>query len=376
MRNRHSFRCLLFGLSCLAWGSPNLAAAPPMALPAGIRMVELAGTDAAGPVAIDRGGTRVAYLGRGLRIRDLAGVEQAVSTELPTQLAWSADGATLAAAFEAEGKARLRLFDAKGRPGAEVDLPGRVTGLQARNDGTWLVLTVELEPFRFGTRMAQVLHQWDGRGRPKAQVLNGSTLMPKVAESLKDQLPRILGLALSPLQDEILYYRLYNPPALASQLRLVLHHLDTGQTRVLAEVAMEAGGACFSGRGDCILYGDGVMASQLADPWGDETLATLPVPGRRVAMSPSGRTLLLDGQLFRDGRLLVSFPAETRGFFTGKGEALLLAEGGRLHWVSGLPEDAAPPLGAADAARLRELRKWLSEGLVSAEDYRTRRPAP
>lgn len=340
-------------------------------LPSGVQVRSLGGLDATGPVAVDRAGTRVALIEQGLRIQALdSGVRFPASEANPTQLGWSVDGSTLAAAFEGKGSCALRLYTVKGEPRGGCSIPGRICGLHWRRDGTLLALAVEMEPMRFGIRMAQVLHEWDGKGLPTASVLNENIMMPRVAQRVELMLPRLLGFELSPLEDEILYHRLYTPPALEPRLRLMLYHLGSGHTRVLATVGLAAHGARFSEAGDRILYGDGEVASHQVDPWGGRAEVTVPLPGRQVDQSPSGRLLFLDGQLFKDGRRLVQFLGPTRGFFGGEGGELFLVQGSHLYLMSGLPDGAVVPLREAELTRLRALRKWLSEGLITSEDYR------
>lgn len=340
-------------------------------LPAGVRVAELASLDANGPFAVDTMGSRLAYVDHGLKILEVgSGLVRSVSKAVPIQLAWSSADGALIGAFEREGKSALRIFNAMGDLTAETAIPGRISGLRVRLDGTVLILAIELDVMKFGTRLAQVLHRWDGRNAPTAKVLNESTMMPGVAQRLGAALPRFLGFDLSPLQDEILYYRLNAPPALDFNLRLMLYHVDSGRGRSLATLGLETGGACFSGTGDRILYGDGVKESQVLDPWGGQVLATFPVPGKRVSMSPSGHILLLDGRLYRNGELMMRIQADSRCIFPRKGGTCFVAHGNHLYGISGLADEPSSPLGEAEAARRRELRKWLSEGLISSEDYR------
>jgi hypothetical protein len=79
---------------------------------------------------------------------------------------------------------------------------------------------------------------------------------------------------------------------------------------------------------------------------------------------------LLDGHLYREGREIASFPAESVGVFASRGGQMALRYGGRLYLVMNLPEEPGAPPDPAVAARLRQLHKWLSEGLISAQDYR------
>lgn len=346
-------------------------------LPAGTQVLELLGVDEGRPVAIDPTGMRVAYVDKALRIKELSSaVGIKVARDLPTHLAWSTDGTRLAAAFEREGRAQIRLFAAGGEALGETSLPGRITGLQWRRDGILLIGTVEFEAFRFGANYDQMLHQWSGKDAPVAQRLGGGSLMPNVAVRVKDSLPELLGFALSPLEDEVLCYRFHNPPAIGWQLRLHLFHLKTGKSRVLGEVDFRARGAGFDGNGQSLLYGDGTAACRLLDPWRDRVMATFPVPGRRVALAPSSRTVVLDGQIFQDGAKVASLPADCRPLFAGQSGAFFVVHQGRLYHLTGFPVDPFTATPDKEQARLRELRAWLSEGLIDAKDYHQQAEAP
>lgn len=334
-------------------------------LPAGARLVRVAQVDPGGVVAVDRGGWRVAYQDGGVRIRNLAtGRVHEATPRTPLQLAWSTDGTTLAAAFEEHGNGLLQRYDVQGHLRGQASVSGRICGLQWRPDGTLLALGLDVQHFRFGTRLVQVLYLWTGTGEPRARTLGEDTLMPGVAARVEASLPGELAFAVSPLGDELLYTRLDCPPALSPRLRLELYHLDLGRERTLAEVPLGAGAAEFSGIGDRIVYGDGTLC-WVVDPWSGRTLASYSGPGREVAVSASGRWLLLDGVLRHDGRPVDTFPAGAWGIFPCPGLGFVVV-GTDLYRLSGLSEDPVPALGA----RVRELRRWLDGGLITAEDYR------
>jgi hypothetical protein len=106
------------------------------------------------------------------------------------------------------------------------------------------------------------------------------------------------------------------------------------------------------------------------DPWGDRVLRTIPTPGREIAVSSGGRYLMLDGTLYREGARTVSFPEICKGLFSNTGGRLAMECDSRLYIISGLEEDLPAQLESGENARLKELKKWLSEGLITFQDYR------
>lgn len=356
---------------------PFLAAAPaqalplPMAgaLPAGACLTEVGKIEPHTPFAVNPSGTVIAFQKQGLRLRELAsGSEQHLHPGLPSALGWTPDGRTLAAAFIEGEKTTLRLF-AEGKFKAETKVQGRVSGLAWQSEGSLLALVIRHETFRFGTRLTEVLARWDGKSEPDETTLCDTTMVPGTAAKWGASFGRSLTFALSPLQDEILYARLHNPPAYDPHIKVMLRHLDSGQERLIAEVSLLSGGGRFNGRGDRVLVGDGLRTSRGMDPWESKDLYTLPVAGGRIALSYSGRTSLLDGKLYREGDLIATFPEDSQGVFSPSGDSLWIAQGGRLYRVSGLADDPGLSLSAGARDRLRQWRKWLSEGLITHAEY-------
>jgi hypothetical protein len=324
-----------------------------------------------GTLAVASDGTRLATTGcGGLRILDLASGKAVVRQgPAPDRLAWSPDGRCLAAAVAEDGGSLLLRLDPKGQGRAQVHVKGRISCLRWRNDEDLLAMALETDRYRFGTRLVQRLWVWGGQGVPDSRLLDESPLMPGTAARRGAAVPDLLAFAVSPLGDEIAYTRLVNPPALPSRLRLELFPLDAGKERDLADLDLARDGVAFSASGSFLLYGDGTACREL-DPWGDRTLATYPLPGRQVAVSPSGRYRLLDGQLYAGNRRLAAFPPTVQAFFPRVPGCVFLREGGHLYRLSGLPDGPEPALAAGTRDRLRRLRRWRAEALISAEDYR------
>jgi hypothetical protein len=338
-------------------------------LPVGLRAVEVAVGEPETPFAVHPSGERIAFLNHGLRLKELdSGTERVLHPTSPNALAWAPDGKVLAAASVQNEKTTLRLFF-EGEVKAETQIQGRVNGLAWSAGPNLLAFGIRLEAFRFGTRLTEVLFRWDGKAAPTETVLCDTTMIPATAAKWSGTFQRTLAFALSPLQDEILYSCLHNPPAYDPRIKIMLHHLAGGQERLIAEASLDSGGAVFNGHGNRVLVGDGLAKSRLLDPWEGKELYTLPVAGRRAALSASGRYSLLDGKLYREGVLLASFPGDCVGSFSPLGGSLFLAQAGRLYRLSGLVEDTCLPLERESVTRLQKWRKWLSEGLVTSVDY-------
>jgi hypothetical protein len=79
---------------------------------------------------------------------------------------------------------------------------------------------------------------------------------------------------------------------------------------------------------------------------------------------------MLDGTLYREGARTVSFPEICKGLFSNTGGRLAMECDSRLYIISGLEEDLPAQLESGENARLKELKKWLSEGLITFQDYR------
>lgn len=359
----------LLGLLLLALtGCAHLPTSAP--LPPGITVTAVTRIDRGAPFVWAPGGERIALGRGGLRLLDLAGgTELKIWDESPVDLAWSPDGSRLAAAFPREGKTTLRLFDpANGAVMAEAVVAGRVSGLGWGGAGELLAAAVDITTYSFGGNFRQLLYRWSGTDSPVAATLAETTVKPLTLRQWGEALYRVFHLTVSPAGDELIYTRLHDPPALLPYLQVVLRHQATGAEREVATVGLESGGALFIG--DVVVYGDGRGGIRRVDPWQVRELASFPAPGVNLAISPGGSHLLADGRLYRDGNELAVFPAESSGLFAPRGDRLLVRNGSTLFLLAGLPADEAAPPGMAVRERLLLLRKWRSQGLISADEYR------
>jgi hypothetical protein len=361
--------CLLFA------GAAGCAHLPVTGtLPDKARVTEVTRVNAGAPFMLDPQGKLLAFGFGGLAIREIGSDEgRLVDAEEPAALAWASDGTRLAASFPHGEESTIRLYDRQGGVQQEVRLAGRVTSLAWRSAKEILAFAIQRQAFRFGGRMAEILYRWDGMSKPTATHLFDTTVMPATLRKWGDVLERPLTFTLSPLNDEILYARLRDPPVYSPYLQIILRNLESGTDREVANVSLRSAGGVFSSDGERMIYGDGESESRVLDPWGNRLIAILPSSGEAIALSPSGRFLLLDGHLYRDGKEIAAFPAASVGTFSADGEKLMVRYGEHLYLISGLSEELPAPADPEAAGMLRQLRKWLSEGLINAKEYQSTR---
>jgi hypothetical protein len=287
----------------------------------------------------------------------------------PTALGWSSDGSRLGAAFPREGGTNLSILTRKGNVLAEAFIPGRVTSMGWVSPTELVALGVQIREFSFGGDVIATLYRWDGTAPPQGTVLHDMTVKPLTIRQWGERIITSITMNLSPDGDEIVYTRLHDPPAFTPYLRIVLRHLESGAEQELASVDLTSAGARYVGTGDRIVYGDGFAITRVLDSRQEGVFRTFPVPGKELAASPAGTFLLLDGHLYQGGEEIATFPPTARGCFASGG-ALYVSHDERLYLVMGLTELVPPPLPPADAERLRILRKWRSDGLISDREYR------
>lgn len=341
------------------------------ALPPGAAVADIGGCDVHAPFALDAKGEKIAFADGGLRVHAVgSGRSRLISQDPPCALAWSPDGRRIAAAFCRDNVGSLRIYGVEGDLLAEVGIPGQVSSLAWRSMTEILAIDVRITQYSFGANLAEIILQWDGTGEPKELASVDSTLKPSTMKHWQDVFMRRLTLKLSPQRDEILYASVKDPPAFAPYLRIVLHNLESGRGREIAKLPLDSGGGVFFGGGEAVLLGDGESGSRVLDPWGDRELRTVPTPGREMAVSSGGRYMMLDGTLYREGARTASFPDSCKGLFSNTNGRLAMECDSRLYIISGLEEDTPAQLDSGADARQKELKKWLSEGLITFQDYR------
>lgn len=325
--------------------------------------------DPGAPVALDPS-NRLFALGRdGLRHLDRStGKETILSNANPTALAWNPAGTRLAAAVPQGSVSRLVLYEAEGKEAARTEVAGSVCAISWLSADELLFAAIETKPYTFGTDRREVLYRWDGSGTPVATLLGTTTVKPLTRSRWPWIVRSGLQLAVSPIGDEVLFTRFFDPPAFQPYFRIILRHPVTGAEREIASISLDGGKAIFADA-DSVLYGDGVEVTRLVDPWESREIASYPLPGRTLTVS--GHRMAIDGRLYESNEEIAAFPASSAIGFTQEGTGLLILRDDTVYLLDGLPgQPKTPQLPAEARQKLLQLRQWRSEGLITPGEYR------
>jgi hypothetical protein len=358
-------------------------------IPEDFEVKTIAKVDADAPFAVNRSGGFAAVYDDALETIAPEGTISKIAEGAVIALCFSPSGDRLAAAvpalappgqpaLPAGSKTVLRLFDRQGSVVAETTVPERITSITWRSEAQLLATAASIKRFSFGTEVISRLYLWDGTNPPVATTLGDVTVRRPLAKQPDEELSMNFNLAVSPLGDEIAYSSLKDPPLFSPYLSIVIRHLETGAEREVGKTSLGSAGPIYTPDGESLLVNDTqAMTRRLAIPDGRE-MDAWPSSGRYPALSPSGSYLFLDGRLYQGGRLVASFPSQTRGLFLPDGSALAISYQGKLYLVSGLKDQAAAPLPPADLERLLKLRRLRSLGLITEKEYKAqkvKRPA-
>lgn len=339
-------------------------------LPVGVSIEKISDIAQDGPFAADPSGRRLALANPGLEIIYLpTAAVIAVNPDTPESLAWSSDGERLAAAFCGINDCMVRIYDLKGILKGEMPLPGKVGALVWRTPSELLAAVAELKVYSFGVDYAQKLYRWDGTTAPIGELLHNTTIYGAAGRKRAHFAHRLFTLTLSPYGDSLLYPRLYEPPEFSPYLRITERHLASGVERAVSKTGMDTPAAVYAASADTVWSGDGTSRLIQYDIWSGKELASLPGPGRLLAASPGGRSMLADGVLYVDAEPALSFLPNVAGLFAADGTRLFVRSGSRLFLLKGLTADPLPAMKEEDRDQLLRLRKWRSEGLITPEEF-------
>jgi hypothetical protein len=343
------------------------------ALPSGMAITRLDGVKGATAFAWHPGGAKVAVVAGNLAIVDTTGTGLGVlSHEKPDALSWAADGNRLAAAFPQGERTTLRIFHGQGTNTCKTTIDGHVTTIAWLNSEELLAGALTLEPHSFGIIVKEYLYRWNGTGKAAATFIGDTTVRPFIGKWPKQVLYRTFTFSLSPLGEEMVYTRLHDPPQFTPYLKVMIRNLHNGAEMEVATAAVGSGTPVYATDGESIIYEDGIY-TQRVDPWQQRDLAMVPSPGRSIAISPGGKLLLTDGNLYSDGRSLAVFPPSSNGRFSPDGKNLLVLFEGRLYLVSGFQDGTIDSTGKQIKEQLLTLHRWRSEGLIGTTDYKAAR---
>jgi len=338
-------------------------------LPEDLELTSIATVDNESPAAIDPAGEYVAYVRKGLYVHETVTDRRVrLSDDAPTTLAWNSKGTTLYATFSDGKRSRLVLFDHDGRRVAETLLDGRVTTLACVPSGEALALAVVLKAYSFGGAYQVILYRWDGENQATQAAVGDTSVKPRTLELFGDKIYKTARMALSPLGDEVVITRLYDPPAFPPSLRSYVYHLETGVQTEPFEIP-HRGVLQFLPDGEQLLFSDGLSQLLRVDPKNLSTEPYLASAGEGLVVSPSGRYIFSGGVLYADRVEKGSFSPDSVAHFSTTGTMLL--QSGRSLWLLRGLNESAPLSTLTDEERKTLLRgrEWRSKGLITEDEY-------
>lgn len=337
-------------------------------LPPELNLVKIGTSEADTPYAPSPDGEWLALVQNGLKLMDLK-TDQTIqlTTDSPVALAWNHSGDRLIAAFSNSGESILQVFGTDGGIISQSGVGGTLSDMAWGSDNRITLATITREKYSFGSTLFTKFWQWDNVGRPTLLTESSVTIKPGTVKFLGAQLDKTAKLSISPLGDEVIYTKLLDPPAVRPYMKILLHHLETGIEREVAQVVLTLGDA-FLLYEDMILFSDGINEVELLDPWTGLTIQRWQAAGHKLSVSAAGQYVLADGQLFDDNKQITNFSPTVDGLFATDG-SLFLRYQNQLYLLSGLQKEKIAALAPENRQLLLKIRKWRSQGLITHQDF-------
>ncbi len=289
----------------------------------------------------------------------------------PDALCWSPDGTLLAAVVPAEGESHLYVFDQNGSAVFDAPFSGRVGRLQWPYAGILTAGVVKHKTYTFGTHMTGQLLQWDKHWQVSKTLLYETTITPATAFLLADRLHETLDFDISPFGDEVLYTRLFAPPAFAAERYLVLHSLYTTDETRIASLPLLAGKGRLAYDGESVLVAAGLGVVSQLDLWSSDLLQSR--PGTQFDYDVVSGLLLTGHQLFKDKQLLLELPLQSQAKLSSGGQFLLIRWQKQLYLLAGYPAHKINNPSGPKMLIIQKLRRLRSRGLIEQNEYQQSR---
>jgi hypothetical protein len=289
----------------------------------------------------------------------------------PDALCWSPDGTLLAAVVPAEGESHLYVFDRSGTTVYDEPLPGRVGRLQWPDAGDLTAGVIKHKTYTFGTHITGQLLHWDERWRVSKTLLYETTITPATAFLLAGQLHETLDFDISAFGDEVLYTRLFAPPAFAAERYLVLQNIQTSDETRITTLPLLTGKGRLAYDGESVLVTSGLGMVSQRDLWSPDLLQTW--TGNLLGYDASLGLLLTDNKLFKDQQLLLKLPLDSLARLSTGGQFLLIKWQKHLYLLTGYPAHKIQMLSEPKMLKIKKLRRLRSRGLIEQNEYQQSR---
>ncbi len=330
--------------------------------------LSLATIKSTGPVAVAANGSLLAWSDSALTLYDLAtGQQKVLFKKAVDALCWSPDGRYLAAVSTHENQSRLQVYDSRGQRVFEAGFAGRVVRLIWPQQNQLLAGALTYKSYRFGTHIKGRLIEWDQQWRQSEVPLFETTIKPSTAKRLAGQLYKTFDFDLSPLADEVLYTRLYAPPAFEARRYLILHNLQTKEEKRIGVLPLLRGKGRLTREGESVFVSDGLQRIKRLNLWSLKVQHQW--AGNTFAYDAGSDLLATETGLYRGQQLLSPLPAGSLTEFSTGGKYLSVIWNRHLYLVSGYPVPVEPAITGVKREKLQKLRRLRSRKLIEPEEY-------
>jgi len=310
-------------------------------------------------------GQQLAVEDQGLKILDLVnGTLRPTAFTQSDCIAWGVPG--LANATSRDERFRIQLLDAAGETRDIAAGEGVVVDLAWGRDQILYALVVRQKYFRFGVNQRSFLLTLQPGGAITEELLGDETLKPTTPQLFASPFPFGPRLKVSPFGDEIVYWRLHDPPAFGPSYRVVLRHISSGREQLLGRLALNNGTMALLDDGESLLFSDGQHGLICFELWGGEQTPVEAHDTPVRVLEVAGGSRYLDGSLYRSGQRIWQLSEPFPARFSPDGSRLAILAAGWLYLTE--LEPRVEPQHASDA--LLKLRRLRALGLISSEDYR------
>lgn len=359
---------LLFIIILLGGCAAVSPALPVIDSPAGLTTDAMPSAPVDGALALSADGVLLARSYNGLELQHLDGTRpQRLSQDVPDSLCWSFDDSRLAAGFHTADGGLVQIFDRQGVLQRELRVDGRIARLRWTREGLWGAV-ISRRDFSFGSRIKAHLVRFDEKWERQGFKLYETTITPATLKRLQQGVYRSFDFDISPFGDEILYSRLYAPPAFGATRQLVLHHLLSGAEHQIATLPLRGGRGLLADDGETALIDDGQGVIRRQRLWGKQQVVER-WSGEGLDYVAGRRLLLAGNRFYLDGKLQFVLPAGSHARFAAGGRFLLVDWQNHRYFVRGyvLPDRSVLPAEKVD--KLRQLRRLRSRELIDNAEF-------
>jgi WD40 repeat protein len=328
-------------------------------------------------------GTRLAFIGKTLKIYDTgSGMQRSFPIDNPYYVVWAPDSTLYALSRDSKGNSVLCSLDTNSSRIEKMTLDLDADALYPASDGkNLLILSIHIKALSFGTRISCILALRNmAVGSSKTIYSFEKTYMMKNLDNAL--LTAWTHAGPSPLDNVVLVMEHVRPPVLPFYTKVNSLDLATGEISEMSNPTTNKIylSASWSPDGRRAVLTDGNGRIEVRDRLGKGAVIDWSLTGMYPSWNPRGSRIYCGGFLIdSDGKNkeeLLTNAAGSISQWSPDGITLAVATGDGLLLFRNMPTSYVlpdRPLDKALSEKLSLLRKLLSEGVISPQEYNERR---